>query len=275
MPIVRMPNGDQVRFPDDWSKEQIQAKIREKFPTVGARDVPIGGYVGGTLKGAAQAVAGGASTALDIMEGAGNLPIFGYTPPGFAMGEVAKIIPPDWRRGMEEFANAPYDRPGQELGYVGAQLGGLGTGAVKGGLALARGAKGAGGMVKGARDLYEKMPESVKTEMWNRIPGGWLRHIYNAFKEAGKVGEEAAPGAAKETGRAMPSVPERNAMRFRSPEMKAWREKWPEAPESAPEVPPAAKPRVRVPVQKAPEKYNFGAARDQATPRPPEGSQGD
>lgn len=32
MPIVRMPNGDQVRFPDDMPEEQIQNLIRKKFP---------------------------------------------------------------------------------------------------------------------------------------------------------------------------------------------------------------------------------------------------
>lgn len=32
MPIVEMPNGDQVEFPDDMPKEQIGALIRQKFP---------------------------------------------------------------------------------------------------------------------------------------------------------------------------------------------------------------------------------------------------
>jgi hypothetical protein len=32
MPIVRMPNGDQVRFPDDMPKDEIKAKIQSKFP---------------------------------------------------------------------------------------------------------------------------------------------------------------------------------------------------------------------------------------------------
>lgn len=32
MPVVRMPNGDQVRFPDTMSREEIRAKILQKFP---------------------------------------------------------------------------------------------------------------------------------------------------------------------------------------------------------------------------------------------------
>ena len=32
MPIVTMPNGDRVNFPDDMSKDQIKEKIRSKFP---------------------------------------------------------------------------------------------------------------------------------------------------------------------------------------------------------------------------------------------------
>ena len=32
MPIVAMPNGDQVQFPDDMPKEQIRSMILSKFP---------------------------------------------------------------------------------------------------------------------------------------------------------------------------------------------------------------------------------------------------
>ncbi|MDD3668789.1 MAG: hypothetical protein PHX68_00620 [Alphaproteobacteria bacterium] len=34
MPIVRMPNGDNVRFPDEMPKEQIRAFISDRFPGV-------------------------------------------------------------------------------------------------------------------------------------------------------------------------------------------------------------------------------------------------
>jgi hypothetical protein len=35
MPIVTMPNGDRVQFPDSMSKDQIKEKIRSKFPDAG------------------------------------------------------------------------------------------------------------------------------------------------------------------------------------------------------------------------------------------------
>jgi hypothetical protein len=37
MPIVKMPNGDQVSFPDDMPKEQIRDMIAKKFPVEAAR----------------------------------------------------------------------------------------------------------------------------------------------------------------------------------------------------------------------------------------------
>lgn len=36
MPVVKMPNGDLVRFPDDMPKEEIRAKIASKFPELEA-----------------------------------------------------------------------------------------------------------------------------------------------------------------------------------------------------------------------------------------------
>jgi hypothetical protein len=56
MPIVTMPNGDRVQFPDDMSKDQIKEKIRSKFP----EDVDSGWQLAGDeLKGAARGVGKG------------------------------------------------------------------------------------------------------------------------------------------------------------------------------------------------------------------------
>lgn len=52
MPIVRMPNGDQVRFPDDMSKDEIRGKIASKFPELAPKS--------------------GGETALDSLIGAGS-----------------------------------------------------------------------------------------------------------------------------------------------------------------------------------------------------------
>ena len=32
MPVVRMPNGDLVRFPDEMPREEIRGLIQSKFP---------------------------------------------------------------------------------------------------------------------------------------------------------------------------------------------------------------------------------------------------
>jgi hypothetical protein len=56
MPIVTMPNGDRVQFPDDMSKDQIKEKIRSKFP----EDVDSGWQLAADeLKGAVRGVAKG------------------------------------------------------------------------------------------------------------------------------------------------------------------------------------------------------------------------
>ena len=34
MPVVRMPNGDKVRFPDDMPADEIKHLILKKFPDV-------------------------------------------------------------------------------------------------------------------------------------------------------------------------------------------------------------------------------------------------
>src|SRR5690554_5393865 len=40
MPIVKMPDGTQVRFPDDMPREQIRDMIASKFPDAAAQSAP-------------------------------------------------------------------------------------------------------------------------------------------------------------------------------------------------------------------------------------------
>jgi hypothetical protein len=52
MPIVRMPNGDQVRFPDDLPKEKIREFIAKKFPDAyKGKEVSTGEAVADTVTG--------------------------------------------------------------------------------------------------------------------------------------------------------------------------------------------------------------------------------
>ena len=293
MPVVRMPNGDQVNFPDDWSKDRIQANIKEKFPEASARDVPRGGYVGQTLKGAAQSYAGLADLALtggditrDVLGPTANI-IPGL---GGAAATLSSIIPSDWRKQLTEFADQPYT-PGYEtagrIGYFGAPLAGpakLTQGGIKAGAkfvkanpeALPQAARVAKGMAADAATgvvgnmaidhflghlpfgLGYVLPVIVKHYVGKALKG-------SGTKAAEEVGEAAVKGPDKG---GLPSTLERDAARFRSPEMKAWKEKWaPQVEEFKKSMePPPAKPRVRVPAQtrQVPEQYNFGKAREDA-----------
>ena len=299
MPIVGMPNGDQVQFPDDWSKEQISAKIKEKFPDADKTDrfgpgyVPRGGYVGQSLKGAAQSYTGLADLALTAGDAMNAATGGASIPPPFGLpSTLASIIPSDFRKSMREFANEPYT-PGYEtagrIGYWGAPLIGPAKGVQAGATALKESpeamqiAKGLGS--DAAIGLGAEALEKV---ILGHLPMGLsgiaaiaLRHgIKKGLQMFGKGatkegGEEAASAAghAAERGRLGTAKPqsvgaEATAPKYKS--MEEWRKDWgPGGPKQtelekrlpkAPETPPTAKPRVRVPAQTrpAPEKYNFG-----------------
>lgn len=64
MPIVSMPDGTRVEFPDDMSREQIRAMILKKFPEA---DPEIGGTTKQIARGAAQ------GAVLDPIEGIGQI----------------------------------------------------------------------------------------------------------------------------------------------------------------------------------------------------------
>ena len=64
MPVVAMPDGTQVRFPDDMSREEIRSIIRKKFPET---DPQIGGKAYQFGRGAVQ------GAIFDPVEGIGQL----------------------------------------------------------------------------------------------------------------------------------------------------------------------------------------------------------
>ena len=68
MPVVEMPNGDLVEFPDDMPNEEIGSFIQSKFPE--AFETTVMGQVGETLKAIPR---GFASSFLTAAEGAGEL----------------------------------------------------------------------------------------------------------------------------------------------------------------------------------------------------------
>jgi hypothetical protein len=100
MPIVTMPNGDRVQFPDDMSKDQIKEKIRSKFP----EDVDSGWQLAGDeLKGAARGVAKG------IGKLAEELPTLGVP-------HVSELDP-----NAKQFLNSPNATYGEAIGEFGGE----------------------------------------------------------------------------------------------------------------------------------------------------------
>src|SRR5215831_4176610 len=106
---------------------------------------PVREYVGPFAKGVGQSLAGTANLGLDILETPYIGPVVKHLmPPAALLSE----IPPEFRRGMEEFANAPSTSPAQTAGYYTGEAAQFaipgGGGAAKLGLrGVASGVKGA------------------------------------------------------------------------------------------------------------------------------------
>ena len=86
MPIVRMPNGDQVRFPDDMSKDEIRGKIASKFPELAPKS--------------------GGETAVDSLIGAGSGITRAVTDVPSLPADVVDLT----RMGMDKLGVAPETR---------------------------------------------------------------------------------------------------------------------------------------------------------------------
>src|SRR5690554_7522441 len=86
MPIVKMPDGTQVRFPDDMPREQIRDMIASKFPDA-AKSAP----------------AVNADAGFDPMR---DLPIPGTTHPGRPPAEPSMV---PWLDPITAFANNAVD----------------------------------------------------------------------------------------------------------------------------------------------------------------------
>lgn len=158
MPIVKMPDGTQVRFPDEMPSEQIRGMIASKFPDAAPQSAQSANPVQDWARQRADLVEGarqpGAfSDATDSIVGRG-------IPFGDEISAIAQALPraaADWWSGEGLDLGRSYDRSlelERELqrrrderspiaSTVGAVAGGtvLGNAAAKGGLTLMQGAK--------------------------------------------------------------------------------------------------------------------------------------
>ncbi|WP_319568267.1 hypothetical protein [Cohaesibacter marisflavi] len=75
MPIVKMPDGAQVQFPDDMPKEQIKTMIASKFPEVAAKQSQ-GRYDMGAVSAGADGIYSGLMSGYDDEIGAGMVAPF-------------------------------------------------------------------------------------------------------------------------------------------------------------------------------------------------------
>lgn len=211
MPIVEMPNGDRVQFPDDMPKEQIRGLIAKKFPeVVGNQAAPVETRDG---RGFLEKVDAG-------MRGAADMMTFGFADEisaglgtGFGMlGDYDKELAR--QRGIDRFdekANQ-YSRLTGQVG--GALAGGLGmakSGATlmtkqalqQGGKqALAR-AAGEGALYGGAYGLgsgeggEDRLKRAGAGAVTGAVTGGVLQGVGNALatRSAAKAAAKAAPAA--------------------------------------------------------------------------------
>jgi hypothetical protein len=165
-----MPDGATVAFPDDMPKEQIRAKILEKFPDA-FKQPSAWDTTKQVATGAGRAVAGNLADAYALSD----IPGIGVLGPGTLL-RLSQQVPggAGARRAVEDFANAP--TPGAEnYGWWGAQ--GLEALVPPGG-PLTLGAK---GIKAGTRFALKKGAE-------------WLPSVAQKFAPAAE--KEAAPAAA-------------------------------------------------------------------------------
>ena len=217
MPTFEFKTEDGRTFQLDAPDQNAAFKA---FETV-KNNVPVGGYVGQTLKGAAQSVAGTVDTGFNLTEAMGPA-AYGNPITAPAAG-LAAVMPSDWRKALTEFSNAPYT-PGYEtagrIGYVGTELAPVGLGAKAAASGVKTGVKalkGASPVVKGlAKDAVTGLGGELAIEHFlGHLPFGTGalasivgRHLLRKAMEKGgkKTAEEAVEAAPKAAGKGAPAV---------------------------------------------------------------------
>lgn len=107
MPVVSLPNGDRIRFPDNMPKEEIHQWIVERFPDAPTHRDMVGQLARGLDQGATGAL-------LDISAMLPKTGLLGGELPG--LPEYAKQARRQAMKEAEKFANEPSEGGAQDLG---------------------------------------------------------------------------------------------------------------------------------------------------------------
>ena len=207
MPIVRMPDGQKIRFPDNMSREEIRGMILQKFPDAFERQKQqYNGLRQGLrpLTGSQKAEAAGLAAGLRP-QGFGALEIAGEGLKGFGQGVVsglgrvsggATLGATDWldrktgghlasldadlQRSAESAGLGGWNKAAKFASELGGNIQGAGGALVKGlskaglkGLKLASASGGLEGAAYGATgsDSMDELPENVT---WGAVLGAAL-----------------------------------------------------------------------------------------------------
>ena len=109
MPVVSLPNGDRIRFPDNMPKEEIHQWIVERFPDAPTHRDMVGQLARGLDQGATGAL-------LDISAMLPKTGLLGGELPG--LPEYAKQARRQAMKEAEKFANEPSEGGAQDVGRV-------------------------------------------------------------------------------------------------------------------------------------------------------------
>lgn len=213
MPIVRMPDGAQVRFPDDMPREQIRDMIASKFPELAQQSQPPAapaqaddqsGYGRQMFSGLLEGATGALGAPVDLMNSfvvkpavSGVNALLGTNikasdaPLGGSAGlRQGLAISPESENGGHQFAR----RVSQSVG--GAMVPLAGTSQTAGQLAAGLGAAAGGGV--GGATAQQLFPDNIGAEIAGELLGG--------IGSGGAIAGMANRQARKAAERSIPSI---------------------------------------------------------------------
>lgn len=191
MPVISLPNGDRVRFPDNMPKEEIHQWIVERFPTAPEHRDMVGQLARGLDQGAAGAL-------LDISAMLPKVPFLSGELPG--LPEYAKQARRQAMKEAEKFANEPSEGGAQDIGrvvggalpFMAAGPAGIVGGGLKTGLeAVARNAPTVGRAATHGLGYVLGVPPWLKG--LQKVAADWI----GSHPGVAAAGAKIAPGAGK------------------------------------------------------------------------------
>lgn len=240
MPIVTMPNGDRVNFPDTMSREEIRAKILEKFPEADPNRGVLQkwGEVGtGMWHGLAQDMGSSGRVLSHLPRGA-----LSALPGAEPAAQLIRSFGPAAERWGNQPLSSDYERTGQFIGRDVVPM--LAPGGVGSGLGRVAAEKATAGAIPAATlYLMSHFPHVMLPLLWKfpNLYSGLQDLAMRAAPMMGKAGSVAGHATERigegEAGQYIPGAPQ-NAGDTQEPSPT------PPAPSSSPAVPAPAQPRT-------------------------------